>query len=357
MHVLRNIDRDQYRMDFLIHADKPGDYGEELKDMGCSLYHCCSPSRPLRYMRELKAILIKYGPYDVVHSHCVNWNGPVMSAAKQVGTPIRIVHSHNDMSQAMPSNFFQRLFALQSQKNSKVHATHGFACSEIAANSYFGPHWREDSRWKLLYYGVDFSIFGATTKKDVLRESFGLPKGAYVVGHVGSFRNSQKNHEFIIEIAREIQKKDPGIVFLFVGDGKFKSKIEVQAAQSGLKDNVFFTGVRTDVPQIMLGAMDLFLFPSLYEGLGLALVEAQAAGLPCICSDTIPKEADVISHLVQRISLSQSPEEWAQAIFHTKITNRIMKQSKALSIIEKSPFNIKNNIKALKAIYTENKSA
>ena len=352
MHVLRNIDRERYSIDFMIRTDEAGDYGEELRDLHCGIHNCCSPARPWRYAREFEAILRKNGPYDVVHTHADITNGPVMAISKQVGIPIRITHSHVDMSQWMLRDVLQRIFVRRSVRVSRRNATHGFACSDLAASSYFGDNWRSDPRWMIMSYGEELSTFREEVKSDALRDSLGLPRDAYVVGHVGSFRDRQKNHVVFVNIAKEVSRVDSQIVFLLVGDGKLRSSIENQVIEAGLKDSVFFAGVRSDVPQIMLGAMDSFLFPSLYEGQPVALMEAQAAGLPCICSDVIAEEADVVPELINRVALTQSPGEWARVILDVRKSERVISRGEALSMVEKSPFNISTSIKTLEAVYS-----
>ncbi|MEM7712833.1 MAG: glycosyltransferase, partial [Cyanobacteria bacterium P01_A01_bin.68] len=123
--------------------------------------------------------------------------------------------------------------------------------------------------------------------------------------------------------------------------------------QMGLRDKVIFAGVRSDIAQLMMGAMDAFVFPSLYEGLGLVLIEAQAAGLPCILSDVIPEEADVVKPLMKRISLLQPAYSWAEAILATRKTEKNITQKQALKCIEESSFNIQNSLKYLENLYVE----
>ena len=136
-----------------------------------------------------------------------------------------------------------------------------------------------------------------------------------------------------------------------MGDGPLRSEITRAVTDAGLTDRFVFAGLRTDVARLMLGGMDLFLFPSISEGLGLVLVEAQAAGLSCVCSDEIPAEADVVGPLINRLSISLSANKWADKIIQIKQNQRAISKSDALKAIEASDFNIKNSIKELEKIY------
>jgi glycosyltransferase involved in cell wall biosynthesis len=141
------------------------------------------------------------------------------------------------------------------------------------------------------------------------------------------------------------------MILLLIGDGPLRHEIEQATALMGLNDNVVFAGLRSDVPQLMLKVMDTFIFPSLYEGLGLALVEAQAAGLPCVLSDVIPAEADIVKPLLKRISLSQPASQWAEELLDHRQASFTISQSSALTLVKESPLNIETSLKQLTGIY------
>jgi glycosyltransferase involved in cell wall biosynthesis len=192
-------------------------------------------------------------------------------------------------------------------------ATHGIAVSEQAATSLFSETWNSDSRWSVIPLGIDLSPFEQDIDKEQVRRELGIPSGTFVVGHVGRFVEV-KNHRFLVKIAEHLNHVDSRTMFLLVGDGPLRAEIEALARTKGLADRFVFAGVRTDVARLMKGAMDCFLFPSLYEGLPLALLEAQVAGLQCVVSDTVSTEGDVGSSAVIHLSLSESPEAWASQL-------------------------------------------
>lgn len=352
MHILRHIDRDRFRMDFLVHTPHKCAYDDEICTLGSQTIPCLYPSQPWLYAHNLKQILHKYGPYDIVHSHVHHYSGYVLRLAQQAGVPIRIAHSHNDTSSLqVKAGLYRRLYFALTQRWIVHHATLGLGCSRKAVADLFGSNWETDPRWRVLYYGIDLTPFQVVNSVAV-RAELGIPTDAFVIGHVGRFVE-QKNHEFLIEIAREVLEREPRMRLLLLGEGSLRPDIEQKVAQLGLTDHVIFADVRPDVPRLMLGAMDIFLLPSLYEGLGLVLIEAQAAGLPCIFADVIPEEVDVVKDLLQRLSLSQPASEWAQMLLAHRNAVSAMRQSDALSLLQTSPFNIETSVKQLENIYED----
>ncbi len=348
MHVLRHIDRDRFHFDFLVHSEQPAAYDDEARALGANIIPCLHPSQPLRYGRNFKRILRAHGPYDVVHSHVHHFSGYALRLAAQAGVPTRIAHSHSDTaaheSQARPA---RRAYLALMERWVRRCATTGLAASAQAAAALFGPGWQRDPRCRLLYCGVDLAPFRAPADRAACRAEFGLPAGALVIGHVGSFK-PVKNHAFFVEIAAEIVRREPRARFLLIGDGPLRPAIEQRAQAAGLGDRAVFAGPRGDVPRLLRGALDVFLMPSLYEGLPVAGLEAQAAGLPVILSDTITPEADVIPALVQHIPLDAPASVWADAALAARPT---VAQADALAQLARSQFNIEQSVRALEAVY------
>ena len=178
----------------------------------------------------------------------------------------------------------------------------------------------------------------------------GIPADAFVLGNVGRF-HEQKNHDFLLQIAAETASREPRTVLLLVGDGALRPQIEAQAGALGIRGRVIFAGVRDDVHRIMLGAMDAFVFPSLYEGLGVVLIEAQAAGLPCLISNVIPKEADVSRRLIHRLNLSRPAADWATAVLQCRAALSAADRAENLAMLECSTFDIRVSTRALEQLY------
>jgi glycosyltransferase involved in cell wall biosynthesis len=349
MHLLRNIDREHYRMDFLVHSAQPFEYAEEIEALGSRVIPCLHPARPWRYARNLMRIFREDGPYDVVHSHVHHFTGLPLYLARRAGVPVRIAHSHSDTSRSDSGVGPARKAYLGFMKHLiRSNATAGLAASRKAAAALYGPGWESDPRWRLLYCGIDLKPFRQETDPAWVRAEIGIPSDACVIGHVGRFHEA-KNHSFLVEIAFEIAKREPRMRLLLVGDGPLRSQVEQKTAQLGLTGKVIFAGVRADVPRLMLGAMDIFIMPSLYEGLPLVGIEAQAAGLPLLVSDTITDELPAMKQMVHRLSLNAPPSVWAEMALqlHSVAKDR----NESLRKIGASRFSITRSISEVESCY------
>ncbi|MEY3867408.1 MAG: hypothetical protein RLZZ338_1299 [Cyanobacteriota bacterium] len=352
MHVLRNIDRDRFQMDFLVHIDQPCPYDDEARSLGSEIIPCLSPSKPWLYARNFKRILREKRPYDIVHSHVHHFSGYVLWLAKLAGVPVRIAHSHLDTYGVdAHASFLRRLYTTLMKACIQGYATTGLAASRVAAAALFGDHW-ENNPPQVLHCAIDLTPFKIPVDGLLLRRECGVPEDAFIIGHVGRFEE-QKNHLFLLEIAAAVVQKEPLTRLLLIGDASVRPVIEDKIQQMGLGPYVILAGARSDVPQMMLGVMDLFLLPSLHEGLPLVLMEAQAAGLPCIFSDVITQEVEVVLPLMQRLSLSQTASAWSEAILTTKKTKPKIMQTEAYQLLEQSSFNIHNSVKQLETLYRE----
>ncbi|MHB2025440.1 MAG: glycosyltransferase [Elusimicrobiota bacterium] len=351
MNVLRHIDRSRFHIDFLTHAEQPGDYDDEIRSLGSGIFYCGRIGNPIFHRLKMKAALRKLGPFDAVHSHDPHLDGAAMKFAHEFGVPIRIIHSHcSNWSKVLGGKVLHGALIRYSMHLAMRHACRGLACSRPAAEEYFGAHWEKDGRWQVLYCGEDFNLFGKQANPINVKQALGLPERALIIGHVGQFRK-EKNYEFFIRVAKELLNLDDNFRFLIVGDGPLRPKVERLAAAEGVERCFVFTGSRGDVPRLMISAMDAFLFPSICEGLGLALVEAQAAGLPCVCSEEVPRDADIIPSLVTRISLASPPREWALEIMKVLAKKEKISKAEALSMAENSRFNLKRSIHEIERIY------
>lgn len=353
MNILRNIDRARFHMDFLVESDGDYAYNDEIEALGSRVLVCAHHRKPVKYGRIFKKILREEDPYDVVHSHLHHYNGYVLRLARQEGVPVRIAHSHNDFSpydetKGPTWKAYIRLMKRWINQN----ATTGLAVSPKAARALFGADWENDPRWRILYCGIDLEPFRGAADPVAARSEFGIPADALVVGHVGRFYE-QKNHEFLIDIAAALGEIEPEARFLLVGDGPLRPAMEKKAARLGITDKVIFTGTRSDVPRLMLGAVDVFAFPSLYEGLGLVGIEAQAAGLPILVSDVIPEEIGAVPSLTHTLSLSQPASVWAKKILSIKKPPIPVSRQEALRTLENGRFNIDFSLKELEKVYAK----
>jgi glycosyltransferase involved in cell wall biosynthesis len=314
LNVMRTIDRRRFEMHFLVHTAEPGAYDAAVRGLGGRIIPCPNPSSPWRYGRALRRVLREHGRYDVVHSHVHHFSGHVLGVARSAGVPTRIAHSHTDSSlEDAEAGAGRRLYLRTMRRWIHRHASAGFAASRPAAAALYGAGWEADPRWRVLYYGIDLAPFAGDVDRRQVRRALGLPEAGLVIGHVGRFVR-QKNHEFLLRVAAEAARRDPRVRLLLVGEGPLRPTIEGEVERAGLGPLVVFAGGRADVATVMRGAMDVFVFPSRWEGLGIVLLEAQAAGLPCVLSDVVPDEADVSPGSTRRLSLHEPPEQWARAV-------------------------------------------
>jgi glycosyltransferase involved in cell wall biosynthesis len=350
MHVLRRIDRRRIAMDFLVQTDRPCVYDEEIRGLGSRILHCTPVHRPWRFMPELARILRHQGPFHVVHSHVHHFSGLILKCAHRCGVPIRIAHSHSDTRFVENgARLLRRGYLRLAESWIHRHATTRLACSRKAGAALFGPKWEEDPAARLLYCGIDLAPFRRAWDRAAARAQWGIPEDALVLGHVGRLE-PPKNHAFLLEIAAEVARRRPSMRLLLVGDGQLRPQIEAKARQLGLAEKVIFAGWCGDVADVLGGAMDVFVFPSLYEGLPLSCVEAQAAGLPTFISDAVTGEVGAIDDLVTWLSSQASAAVWAEAILQRPPRSAV-DQRQALSLLSAGPFAIENCLPLLEGLY------
>jgi glycosyltransferase involved in cell wall biosynthesis len=351
MHILRNIDRKIFQMDFLVSTTDACAYDDEIRALGSRIIPCTGPSNPLKYAQKFKQILREYGPYNVVHSHIHHYSGYILRLAHQAGVPIRVCHSHTDSTVLeAKSGWLRRLYLNVMKSWIDRHATIGLGCSDLASANLFGEDWKNDPRWQIYYCSIDLTPFEEAVDAAIVRAELGIPAQAFVVAHVGRFLEL-KNHTFLLDIFAEVLKQEQKAYLLLVGEGSLRPTIEQQALDRKIGHRTIFAGIRADVPRLMLGAMDTFVMPSLCEGLPLVGIEVQAAGLRTFLSEAITEEVCVVKPLVTRMSLSQPASIWADEILRSQHESSIG-QIEALTIIQQSPFNIQVGITELMRIYS-----
>ncbi len=309
LHVLRNTPPNRVRHDILVHHD--GDYDAEVEAAGARLIPFGTPrNRPLRYIAGLTSLMQREGPYDIVHSHIYDLSGAVLLAARLAGVPSRLAHAHR--CEVPAQSRLRSAFANVGRAAIRRFATGGLANSTLAAQSLFGPDWDSDSRFRVLLYGFDFDRFANAPARDEARRQLDLPEDALIIGHVGRFV-VEKNHELMIDIVAELDRRSQNVHLVMVGDGSRREMVARRASEKGIDDRCHFLGARGDVHRVM-AAFDLFLLPSHSEGFGIVAVEAQAAALPVVTSETVPREIEVVPELIRRVELSAPVECWADAI-------------------------------------------
>ena len=343
LQVVRNIKRSRYQIDVLKAVDREGAYDDEAIALGARVIPCQWRGNPLNFSHRVREIMDEYGPYDIVHVHPFARGAALMYLAWQAGVPMRVFHCRGTgLGKRAGRRLWQWLI--------RRYATSILAVTANSATNYLGPSILEDKRYRWLPSGIDLSAFAEPPDCHLMRQSLGIPEQANVVGHVGQFV-TVKNHEFIVDVAAALAPQCPEVYFLLVGDGENRGRIEQKVRQLGLTGRVIFAGNRSDVPAIMRCAMDLFLFPSWHEGMGRVVVEGQAAGLPCVISDTIPREVDLVKPLVKRLSLSEPAAIWAQEIGALLKGQPAVSPEQALAVAQQSELSMGQNVRVLEALY------
>lgn len=315
MNYYRNLDRTKVQFDFLLTYQGTSDYEEEILSLGGRVFHLTPLTLKTMktYCKDIEVFLKTHPEYQIVHSHTSSKSAIPLQIAKKCGVPVRISHSHNMfLSKGFSAKEILRKLL---RKPLRKVSTHNFACSKEAAIWLYGEDFWKNGRVRIMKNAIDLERFSfQIEKRQALRKEYDL-ENAFVVGHVGRF-DTQKNHSFLLKIFSEIKKQKENAVLLLVGDGTLRAQTEEQAKQMGISASIRFMGVRNDVPDLM-HIMDVFLFPSLFEGLGIALIEAQTCGLPCFTSKDVVAKESRISHLLSFLSLEDSPKHWADCVLQT----------------------------------------
>lgn len=339
MNYYRHIDRSKVQFDFLVHRDFEADYDKEILELGGRIYHV---SRLVpwskSYRNELKNFFKTHSEYKIVHVHQDCLSSVALQCAKECGVPVRIAHSHS--SGAVKNLKYP--IKIYYMRQIPAYATHMFACGKQAGDWMFSGR-----KYKIVKNAINtekyqYSDLVATQ----VRNELGL-NDEMIIGHVGNFTPA-KNHIFLLEIFQEILKKNCKVRLLLVGGGDGLTSMREKVYNMGLQDKVIFTGIRSDVNRLMQ-VMDVFVFPSLYEGLPVTMVEAQASGLPCVISDHVPEECIITKGLVTKKKLDELADEWASHILQQAQRSR----ENHMEEIKMAGYDIVTEAKQLEEFYLE----
>ena len=336
MNYYRNFDRSRIQFDFLTHRPVKGDYDDEIEALGGRVFYAprLYPKNYVKYFSYMKDFFGEHREYKIVHSHIDCMSYLPLRAAKNAGIPVRIAHSHNT---AIDLDYKYPLKQIFRKKISNV-ATDYFSCGEQAGKFLFGND-------------VDFHVIPNAIEADRFcfdevvrvnkRKELNIAR-SFVIGHVGRMVR-QKNHQFLLSIFLQILKTIPEAVLLLIGTGEEEPKIRNLVQRFGIQDKVIFLGNRSDVDELYQ-VMDVFVLPSLYEGVPVVGVEAQFSGLPCIFSDRVPKEV-AFSSKCRFLSLDSKIDEWAKTVIMSKTFDRNSE------LFSDSIFRIENAYKNLEKHY------
>lgn len=351
MNIYRALDRNVLQFDFITHRQDVCDYDEEIRRLGGRIFYVPSigASSPVAFVKTLTKTIRQTGPYQAVHAHTDFQTGFSAIAAKLAGVKVRICHSHNTAWKRSP-NRLDRLMLKGFRQLIFAFSTQLVACGEDAAVFLFGQKKMQNGQVEVLPNGIDLSLFFQPDQdvKAEIKKQLHLREKNMVIGHIGRF-HEQKNHVFFMELTQTLKKQGVSFQLVLVGDGPLKQVVESYAEKAGLMEDIVFTGVVSDVPHYMK-AFDVFVMPSLFEGLPLVLVEAQASGLPCVISDHITEEVDLGCGLVKRMPLRDSAHEWMKAVLEAYHAEPPLQET-ITSQLEQRGFDVKQNITRVMDLY------
>lgn len=350
MNIYRNMEHEQVQFDFISYSQQEADYDQEIKHNHGRVFRLTKTNS----LKQIYDVIKEHGPYDVVHAHTLFHCGIANLAARLAGVKVRISHAHTTFDES--NNLLRNLYMKGMRVIIQMFSTNLLACSRGAGAYLFGKKGVTKEKYSYFPNTIDYATFLTASDREVeqFKQEAGLNQ-RIVIGHVGRFTEA-KNHSFLLDImqaAKKAAKKDVLPTLLLVGDGDLRADIEAEAGKKGVREMVHFAGKRDDVAT-MLHSMDVFVFPSVFEGLGLVLLEAQATGLPCVVSEAIQPEADLNINLISKLRLADGPEAWAKEMIRLS-SAREEDTEKIATSFEKNGYSLNKVISTLMHIYQANK--
>ncbi len=340
MTLYRNIDRKKIRFDFLVHTDKKCAFDDEIKELGGEIFRIprYTVKNHFAYRKSLHDFFMHHQEHQLIHCHMNSTAAIIVKCAKKCGKKT-IVHSHNTSYESGLSNRIKEILQipLKNEKNTDFR----FSCGTEAGKWLFGK-----LEFTVINNAIDSNkfIFNQDVR-DEIREKYNL-QNKFVIGNIARF-DLQKNHDFIVNIFNDIYIKDHDAVLLLVGDGPLRKTIEDKVNRLGLEECVIFTGVQSNVSELLM-AMDVFVFPSLFEGLGIVLIEAQASGLKSFTSGSVVPDEAQVTNLLEYISLEESAQYWAEKVLECE--NEYERRDMQDEII-RAGYDISTTVKWLEEFY------
>lgn len=342
MDYYRNIDREQFEFHYLVYTTESGDYEDEVYDLGGRVIHIDYSFSDIRSFYYSLISLYEKEKYDIVHSHTLFNSGIVLKAANKAGVPKRIAHSHSTKNK-VKTNYILKIYEKIMRYTIKKNATDFLACSKSAGEYLYGNIFFE-SHGKKVLNGIETNKYEYNSNiRNQIREMYDIDENCIVLGHVGHLA-SVKNQKYLLKILKELN--DKRYILMLIGDGEDKNQLKNHAKSLNMKEQVLFTGNIDNVNEY-LNAIDIFLFPSLFEGLPLAVVEAQASGLPCIISRAVPTDVLITEH-VKRLPIGERDiKKWVSFIKNAKFYER----KKYAMEVNKAGYEVKKTGQQVEKIY------
>lgn len=343
MNLYRNIDRNEIQFDFVIHTNDKCDFNDEIYELGGKIHSIprYNGKNHFAYKRAWNLLLAENPEYKIIHGHIRSTASIYLKIAKNYGL-ITIAHSHSIASRG---NWLQKSIKNILQVPIRFIADYMFACSTEAGKWLFGGNIQSNNNFFIIKNAIDIQKFNFNQyTRTQIRKKYKLTD-KYVLGHVGNF-TFPKNHKFLLDRLVDVLKVNPNIVLLLIGDGDTKQQFLEEAKVLGVENEILVISGADNVNEY-LQAMDVFIFPSIFEGLGIAAIEAQAAGLPCIISNQVPKDV-AVTDLVVRLPL-QSVDSWNSEILKFR---KLIRENQ-YNPLQKHGYDIKKQSVKLQEMYFE----
>lgn len=305
MNIYRAIDKSSVQFDFVVHTCDECAFDKEIRQLGGKIYHIprFDGKNFFLYCKEWKKLFSEHTEWKIIHGHMRSTASIYLSIAKKFGY-ITITHSHSISSGSGFSAHIKNIL----QYPLRLISDYYFACSKVAGEWLFGKKICKNKRFFILNNAIDLEKYSYDSEIRQLIRKKAKSENNVIVGHIGRFHES-KNHDFLIQIFLKIFHKNPDSCLWLIGDGERKAEIEQKVNDYRLSENVKFLGIRSNIAEL-LQAIDVIVFPSLFEGLPVSIIEAEAAGVPCLVSDNVSSECKITNNVVFK-SLNDSAESWA----------------------------------------------
>ena len=317
MNLYNNVDRKKVQFDFVVTPEERKDLYEQVEKLGGRIFVCpqYTGKNHFAYCRWWDSFFKEHPEYHVIHGHVRSTASIYLKIAKKNGL-VTIAHSHSTSNGSGISAIVKDMLQLRIRHT----ADYLFACSDKAGRWLYGEKATEQPNYRMIPNGVDLKRFAfCEEKRQQMRQELGIAEDTFVLGHIGRI-TVPKNHQFLVELFAEYHKENPNSTLLLVGDGELFETVQQQCTELGIQDAVIMVGSKTNTEDYYQ-AMDVFVFPSLWEGLGIVAIEAQANGLPCLVSENVPREA-VLTENTKVLSI-QSRGEWLDELKKVSVGERM----------------------------------
>ncbi|NHC43620.1 glycosyltransferase family 1 protein [Bacillus sp. MM2020_1] len=347
MNLYRNIDRDKIQFDFLCLSPGEFDFTNEIRSLGGRIFtvNTSVKKSPLVSILKIVEIIKKSGPFVAVHAHSLP--SLIVTISRLLGINRRISHVHSTYSEKK-MNLFRKTYMGISRKLIWINATNLAACSQAAGIYFYGKGFEQSVKCNVIPNAIDIRPYLNLNKEDLKEiKELGISENTIVLGHIGSYR-PVKNHDFLIKFASFLKNNNVEFKMLLVGNGNLFKEIKNSVRENDLENEVLLLGIRSDVPAL-LNLFDVLLMPSLFEGIPVTVVEAQAAGTPCVISNNITREVDMGCGLVEYVNIKDDYNVWLNSMKQS--LNKKIDKKTIFECINKRGYDVSDSKKIIYKLY------